>query len=196
MDRLAAGEAPTKRALGIERANARRTRIKEIVGTTTGDRQEIERAFHNYYYKELFAFRGIDLEAFEFISAVPRIDEEYGESLNQPIAVAEVECVIDNLNNGKALGPYGLNAAFYRVFKSNLSPLLAVLFNQAFELNALRPSYGEAPTRLIPKTENTDKLKHVTSYRSTSLRNVNYKIFTKVPAQRIQSVINQPRRVP
>lgn len=158
MDRLAAGEAPTKRALGVERANALRTHIKERVGRTMGHNQEIERAFRNYY-KDLFAFRSVDLEAFEFISAVPRIDDEYEESLNQPIAVAQVECAIDNLNNGKALGSCGLNAAFYRAFKNNIAPLLAVLFNEALELKALRPSCGEVPTMIIPKTENTDELK-------------------------------------
>lgn len=68
---------------------------------------------------------------------------------------------------------------------------MAALFNEAFELKALPPSYGEAHTILIPKTEDTDKLKHVTAYRPISLTNVDYKIFMKVLAQRIQTVIKQ-----
>lgn len=158
----------------------------------TGDQQEIERAFH-HYYKGLFAFRRVELEAFktEFISTFPIIDEEYKESLSQPITVAEVECAIDSLNNGNSPGSDGLTVAFYKVFKNDLSSLLAALFNEAFELKAFPPSYGEAHTILIPKTRDTDKLKHVTAYRRLSLTNVDPKIFMKVLAQRIQTVIKQ-----
>lgn len=189
-----AGERPTKRALGLEKAHARRNHISQIDwnGETSEDNKHIERAFFEHY-QSLFAFRSADIESFkrEFLSNMPKLDDETKEWLQQPIALKEVEDAIDNLNPGKSPGPDGLSAAFYKEFKSEISPVLTVVFNESFKLKSLPPSYGTAHTVLIPKTEDVEKLKQVTSYRPISLTNVDYKIFMKILACRLQGVIHK-----
>lgn len=72
--RLMAGETPTKRALGLEKRNARRNEIVEIEygGVVSREGSEIERAFYDYY-STLFAHTSVQTECFknEFLSCVP-----------------------------------------------------------------------------------------------------------------------------
>lgn len=193
-ERLAAGETPTKRILGIEKAQSRRNQIIEIEwkGRLSAEKEDVERAFFEYY-QTLFDARAVDLENFQraFLGAMPRLHDEDKERLELPITGDEVECAILKLNPGKAPGPDGLSSAFYKKFKHILSPLLAAVYNEAFDLKALPPSFAEAHTILIPKTDNREKLKQVTAYRPISLTNVDYKILMKVIAQRLQTVITE-----
>lgn len=96
---------------------------------------------------------------------------------------------IEDLNPGKSPGPDGLCAAWYKTFKDHLAPRLTAVFNEAYELKMLPPSFGRSHTVLIPKTEETEKLKQLSSYRPIALTNCDYKILIKVLARRVQSVI-------
>lgn len=188
------GEAPTKRALGIEKTQARRNMIKEIEtnGYVTSEKEEVERAFFDYY-KALFACRETDIEKYkrDFIGALPRLDDETKEWLEQPFSAEEVKCAIENLNPGKSPGPDGLSAPFYKHLKSLISPVLADMYNQGYEIEALPPSFSTSHTILIPKTDDRQKLRDVKAYRPISLTNVDYKIFMKVLGKRLQMVIQK-----
>lgn len=191
-ERLAMGETPTKRALGIEKARVRQNTIDKIEweGRTSSKKEDIHQFFFEYY-QQLFAYRPCNLETFrrEYLSCMPILEDETKDSLEQPISVEEVKAAIDNLNSGKSPGPDGLSAAFYKHFKAEVSPILTAMFNEAFRMKTLPPSYASSHTVLIPKTEETEKLKSVTSCRPIALTNVDYKVFMKVLAQRLQTVI-------
>lgn len=191
-EKLIAGEMPTKRALGTEKRYARRNEITEIEynGVVSGENTEIERAFFEHY-STLFSRSAIQLEKFEreFVSLLPKIDDETRLLLESPITVEEVKEAINNLNLGKSPGPDGLSAAFYKFLKHEISPVLTAVFREAFMLGVLPPSFSAAHTILIPKTEDTVKLRQVTSYRPISLTNVDYKILMKILAKRLQTVI-------
>lgn len=192
--RLIAGEAPTKRALGMEEKHARHNEIAEIEkdGTVTSDSVEIERAFFDYY-STLFSYNPVNVEGFksEFLFRMPRLDATTKSALEGPITCEDVKTAIEALNPGKSPGPDGLSAGFYKAFKNILSPFLANVFNEAFDLNILPPSFLTSHTVLIPKTQDAVKLRHVASYRPISLTNVDYKILMKILASRLQSVITK-----
>lgn len=191
---LAAGETPTKRALGLEKAQGRRNHIDKVYcnGTLASDNESIERAFAAYY-QSLFAIRKANVHGFkeEFLKRLPRLSDDTKKLLEGRITEGEVERAIGHLNPGKSPGPDGLTAAWYKTFRIELSPGLAELFNEAYERKTLPPSFSKAHTILIPKTDEGEKLKLVTSYRPISLTNVDYKIFMKVLAARLQGVIKE-----
>lgn len=191
---LVAGETPTKRALGLEKAQGRRNHIDMVYcnGTLASDNETIRRAF-SAHYQTLFAFRKANVEDFKehFLKRMPQLSDDKRELLESKITEGEVERAIGHLNPGKSPGPDGLTAAWYKTFRRELSPLLAELFNEAYERETLPPSFSKAHTILIPKTDEVEKLKLVTSYRPISLTNVDYKIFMKVLAARLQSVIKE-----
>lgn len=108
-----------------------------------------------------------------------------------PISHDEVKTAIEDLNSGKSPGPDGLSAAFYKENKHLLVPILANMFNMALEKKTLPPSCSTAHTVLIAKTDDSEKLKSVTSYRSISLTKVDYKMFMKILARRLQTVMEE-----
>lgn len=188
----AVGETPTKRALGIEKTHARRNEIEVIEenGQELNDRESIAGAFHRHY-ERLFAYQPVDIEAYRanYLSRMPQLSAETKSLLEAPITHAEVESAIDNLSPNKSPGPDGLGAAFYKAFKNELVPLLKALFDEVFTTNRLPPSFSEAHTVLIPKTNQKAMLRLVTAYRPISLTNTDYKVLMKVLASRLQSII-------
>lgn len=191
-EKITAGEMPSKRALGLEKWHARRNDIVEIEnnGTITRDTNIIETVFFQYY-SELFAKHEVNYEIFkrDFLTLMPRLDEETKEYLEIPISLDEVVKAIENLNPGKSPGPDGLTAAFYKKFKNEIAPVLQMVFNEAYDLDVLPPSFSTSHTVLIPKTDDAVKLRDVKSYRPICLTNVDYKILMKVLASRLQTVM-------
>ncbi|KAH8027940.1 hypothetical protein HPB51_011170 [Rhipicephalus microplus] len=80
----AAGEIPSKRALGLEKARGERNFVREIGrgGTVLTDPEGITKAFTDHY-RELFALHEANSVSFqtEFLPMSPRLDDEKKESL-------------------------------------------------------------------------------------------------------------------
>lgn len=186
------GEAPTKRALAKEKKWARRNEIHEVEqdGVILYDQSGIEHVF-TAFYRKLFARCPVDAEGFEteFMPLMPKIDDSSKEMLERRITADEIAVAIDDLKRGKSPGPDGLGADFYKAFKYEVAPILAAILDDAYERKRLPPSFLSTHTVLIPKTDDRDTLKRVTAYRPISLANVDYKIFMKVLAKRLQTVV-------
>lgn len=193
-EKLLVGEAPTKRSLGEEKRYARKNTIEEIHhnGVVYTDNKGIENVFSNYY-RDLFKRSEVDIGMFreKFLPLMSQVPESLVVGLELPISNLEVERAIERLNPGKSPGPDGLSAAFYKTFKSDLSPILTCLFNEAYKYKMLPPTFLTAHTILIPKTDDKTKLRFIKSYRPISLTNVDYKIFMKILAKRLQGVIKE-----
>lgn len=185
-------ESPTKRALGLEKRHACKKQIAEIEndrGIWT-EQADIEHAFRGFY-ETLFSVHPSDVNKFkeEFLNAMPRLGDDIRANLEAPITINEVKKAIDDLSPGKTPGPDGLGAAFYKIFKHELSPVLCDVYAEAYENNVLPPSFRQSHTVLIPKTEDVVKLRSMGAYRPISLSNVDYKILMKILAGRLQSVV-------
>lgn len=122
---------------------------------------------------------------------MPRLSDDTKERLELPISTEEVRKAIEDLNPGKSPGPDGLVAPLYKAFKDDLAPVLATLFNEAYDKDMLPPSFLTSHTILIPKSEDEARLRQVTAYRPISLTNVDYKIFMKILAKRLQAVMQE-----
>lgn len=191
-EKLVVGETPTKRALSDEKKYARGNEIAEVEysGNLARDQHAIKEAFVDYYSR-LFALSTPKNPSFrkDFLPEVPQLDSELTASLEREIDVKEVEKAIDDLNPGKSPGPDGLTAAFYKAFKPQFALILQRVFVEAFRIGCLPPSFARAHTVLIPKSTDEALLRSVKGYRPITLTNVDYKIFMKVLASRLQSVI-------
>lgn len=193
-ERMVAGETPTKRSFGIEKKRAHINHISQIEwqGVICVEKGDIQRAFYDYY-SNVFAHSSGNIEAFknEFLHSMPSIDDDAKELLEMPISIEEVKMAIDELNPNKSPGPDGLTAAFYKSIKHSVATVLTSLFNNAYDVGLLPPSFLTSHTVLIPKTKDARLLRQVSSYRPIALTNVDYKIYMKVLAKRLQMVINE-----
>lgn len=191
-ERLWAGETPTKRSLSDEKKYAIQNEIKEIQygSEITRDKKIIKRAFFEYY-RDLLGHK-ISVEGGfekEFLPLMPQLNEEVKTALEVPISVLEIKRAIDDLNTGKSPGPDGLGAAFYKAFKEPMAEALHRVLLEAYEVKEMPPSFRRTHTILIPKSEDPVKQLSVKSYRPISLTNVDYKIFMKILARRMQTII-------
>ena len=191
-ERLWMGETPTKRVLSEEKKHAANKEITEIRyrNRITRDREEINLAFVEFY-TELLSNKINDPKRFkeDFLALMPRLEDSDRELIEAEITVAEIEAAIDGLSNGKSPGPDGLGAAIYKHFKTEMAVALHRVITECYEKKQAPNSFRTAHVVLIPKTDDPAKLLSVESYRPISLTNTDYKIYMKVLARRLQSVI-------
>lgn len=93
---------------------------------------------------------------------------------------------IDALPYSKAIAPHGLPSEFCKRFKDLLCPFHLSLFNEAHSLKSMSPTFSKI--HAIFQSTDPGKLRKVYGYCPIALCNVDYNIFAKVSARRLQSV--------
>lgn len=91
------------------------------------------------------------------------------------------------MKNGKSPGSDGFPVEFYKQFIDILTPVLKEVYNEAFVLQSLPPTFDEALISVIPKKDR-DPLQP-SNYRPISLLNVDCKILTRILATRLERVL-------
>ena len=120
----------------------------------------------------------------KFFQRLPRLNQEEIENMNRPISSTEIETMILKLPKKQSPGPGGSTAEFYQTFKEELTPILLKLF-QKIE-GTLPISFYEASPQNQNQTNISQKNEN---YKSTSLMNIDTKIFSKILANQIQPYI-------
>uniref|UniRef100_A0A670I8A5 Reverse transcriptase domain-containing protein n=1 Tax=Podarcis muralis TaxID=64176 RepID=A0A670I8A5_PODMU len=115
------------------------------------------------------------------------ITEEERAQLNKPISIEEVQNAIKKMKIGKAPGPDGLSAKYYKVLGNQLLPTLCDTMNNILRGGKIPESWREAFITLIPKPD-TDKM-YIKNYRPISLLNNDYKIYADIMANRLKKCL-------
>lgn len=99
----------------------------------------------------------------------------------------EIQEVIRSLPTGKAPGPNGFTANFYKCFAPELAPLMPEMYMDSLKKGTLPPTLSQALITLILNMdkEPTD----CRSYRPISLTNYDSRIFSKILASRLNKVV-------
>lgn len=103
------------------------------------------------------------------------------------ITEMEIETAIDQLRNGKSPGIDGLPNEFYKVFKNILCPILHEIYINVLKKGELTQSMKKGVVKIIYKKKG-DK-GDLKNYRPLSMLNTDYKILTKVLANRLKKVV-------
>ena len=119
----------------------------------------------------------------------PRPNQEEDETLNRPVARAEVEAAIKSLPPKKSTGPYGFTAEFYQTYKQELVPFLLKLFQIIQKEEILPKSFYETNIILIPKHGRDSTRKE--NFRPILMMNIDAKIFNKILASRLKQHIKK-----
>ena len=93
------------------------------------------------------------------------------------------------MENGKSLGVDGIPIEFYKEFLETIIPDLQKTFNETLFTNKKMPkTWNQAMITLIPKKGNIKLFKY---WRPISLLCVDYKILTKILANRLRHILPQ-----
>lgn len=113
----------------------------------------------------------------------PQLNNKTTETLQLQISPGETEQAIDKLNDKKLPEPNGLNARFYKMFKTELSGLLQVVFESSLWTGILPPSFYQAHKVLSLKSKEVAQLTKVMGYRPITLLNIDYKVLVQALAK-------------
>uniref|UniRef100_A0A670JBZ4 Reverse transcriptase domain-containing protein n=1 Tax=Podarcis muralis TaxID=64176 RepID=A0A670JBZ4_PODMU len=166
--------------------------INKIVvnGEETADPKEIRKGFVDFY-KQLYRNRERNnkkkIERYLKEKAIRKITMDQKDQLNAPISKEEVEEVINELKRGKAPGPDGLTASYYKDLKDRLIVPLIEVMNNILKVREIPETWKEAFITIIPKQDSD--LTQVKNYRPISLLNTDYKIFAGILAKRLKKIL-------
>uniref|UniRef100_A0A3Q3ED67 Reverse transcriptase domain-containing protein n=1 Tax=Labrus bergylta TaxID=56723 RepID=A0A3Q3ED67_9LABR len=107
-------------------------------------------------------------------------------SLEQPLSSEEIVNAIKITPTGKAPGPDGFPIEFYKVLSQKLVPILKSVYDESLVNGKLPPTLSQAIVSVLLKKDK-DPLK-CSSCRPISLLGCDYKILTKILAQRLAAL--------
>ena len=112
---------------------------------------------------------------------------EQNENLTKQINKNELKQAIYQMKNGKSPGIDGIPVEYYITFYETLENDLIQLYNNIlFSEKSITNTMKQAIITLIPKKGNLNKLKY---WRPISLMCIDYKILTKILANRLKNVL-------
>lgn len=118
---------------------------------------------------------------------MPTLSESQRIQCSGNVTNVECEKVLKLFRNNKSPGNDGITVEFYRQFWQKLYGSLVECYNYSLEKGQLSTSQRQAIITLTEK-EGKDRL-YIKNWHPISLLNVDYKILTKVLANRIKSVL-------
>ena len=118
------------------------------------------------------------------------LDDDDREQLISPITLEELKRVLELAKKKKSPGPDGLTYEFYLQNFEVMKDDMLEIFN-AYLSGALLPPKGfsDGVITLIPKNKSSSLT--LDDYRPISMLNCDYKLFTKILAERVQSKLHK-----
>jgi hypothetical protein len=168
-----------------KRRKTRIFRLDQEEGVVGGE--EILKDNITKYYKNLFgASRDSGMTLNEsMVEDIPQLTSSEREELMAEFAEKEVREAIFQMKHNKAPGPDGFPAEFYQVFWSLIKDDLMAMFRDFHSGDQPLFCLNFGVITLIPKEK---EVKRIQQYRPICMLNVSFKIFTKVMANRLESI--------
>ena len=174
---------------GLEKKKAEskiisRLNIKGNIITSQKSILAEEKKFYEHLYsKKEQTNSNIDF----FDNALPKLNENESNSCEGQITEQECIKAIKEMKNQKSPGSDGITAEFYKIFWHDIKDYYLKSINFSFQNQELTELQKQSVITLLPKPGKDNIL--LENWRPISLLNVDYKIATKVIANRIKNVL-------
>ena len=184
------GEKYTKFFLGLEKSRQNKKVIRKLVndeGVILNDQSDILRE-QVKFYKNLYQDQPTDLESQEHIinNVTRTLSPDESDSCERNISASELKSALFSMKSNKSPGQDGLTTEFYKYFWFDFIDIFDKLTKEIFNHNELCGSMKIGTITLIPKKGDLTRL---INWRPISLLNIDYKIISKVLANRLSNVI-------
>ena len=157
---------------------------KTAESITTSNTEIIKEDIFNYYNTLLGndIIKDETIDNYQFNIEKMNVNENVHDKLNSKITFDEVWKVIKDMKES-APGSSGLTIGFYKKYFKFFGQYFVEMVNSEEELPVL---FKESIVKLIPK--NNNNIKTINDLRPISLTNIDYRIYTKVLANRMRLV--------
>ena len=193
------GEKSSKYFFGLEKRNSKEkawTKIWDKNGQTLFGTKAIQ-ARQVEFYKELYKSQNLSNNEKErdfFLGSLDSTDgsktyklsNESKELMDSDISIEEIRIALRKMNNNKSPGPDGISVEFYKLFWSIISKDLHEVFVSGLENRQLAYTQYLATIVLLYKKGPRPDIKN---WRPISLLNTDYKLLSKVFAERLKKVL-------
>jgi exonuclease III len=189
------GEKNTKFFLNLEKRNYN---LKCITKLIDNEQKEITEApeilkYEEEFYKTLYSSNKTAKEIRKtakdnFMDKdMPKLKKDDKQSCETPITIEELGVALRELKNGKSPGSDGLTTDFYKFFWVTIKTTVKDSINYAYETGKLSIDQRRGIINLIPKKDKDPR--SLKNWRPISLLNTDYKILTKLLANRLKKVL-------
>lgn len=185
------GERSTKFFLNLEKKKQKKSHITELEnekGVKVTDFVDIIGGVEAFY-KNLYKKQGVEQECVDEVlnTLSATLNEEEKNMHEHEISIEEIKEAIKQTKPNKSPGSDGLTHEFYKTFIDILAPILWKLYRSMEEKKEMPESMGLGIITILYKNRGSPlKLEN---YRPLSLLNTEYKILTKVLANRIKMTV-------
>ena len=144
-----------------------------------------------HFYEDLYTADPVDNTEIDLLlDTVDRaLDPDDVATLEGPVTLSEVKGALFDMEADKSPGSDGLPAELYKFFFSDMGQDICDVLNNAFEHNILSKSQRHGLITLIYKDRG--RRDDLTNWRPISLLNVDYKIMSKILANRVKRILHQ-----
>ena len=188
------GEKNSAYFFNLEKRNSEKKSIEELdIGTEKKskiikDQNEILNEMKGFYKKLYSAEKLNKPENFiKNLSQSPSVPLEKLEKLSDDFDEPEISTAIKNMQNNKSPGEDGLPIEFYKVFWLDIKDYLIASYKHSMAEGSLSITQKRGIISLLPKKKNLLFLKN---WRPLTLLNVDYKIFAKLIATRLKTILS------
>ncbi|KAL2076997.1 hypothetical protein ACEWY4_027414 [Coilia grayii] len=185
-------DAPSKFFFNLEKKNGQLRFIHALrseTGILLTDHASIRnRAVH--FYKELYKseISQSQVDDTAFFDALPQVSTEANAKLGRALTMEELESALQDMECGKAPGVDGLPVDFFKSFWPEMGKDLLAVLSDSLAKGRLPLSCRRAVLTLLPKKGD---LNEITSWRPVSILCSDYKLLSKVLANRLSKVLEQ-----
>ena len=124
----------------------------------------------------------------EVCGGLPQVSREANSQLDSPLTPQELYAALQSMQGRKAPGIDGLTVEFYKAFWDILAHDIIEVFNESLVSGSLPLSCRRAVITLLPKKGN---LQNIGNWRPVYLLCTDYKILSKVLANRLKGTMEQ-----
>lgn len=185
------GEKSTSFFLKLEKARQSKCYIEKVRdkrGECTADLVDIANTVQEFY-TDLFRRGGAEGGIIdEMVGKIAvKISETEKEGCDQDIRIGEIKEAISELKGNKSPGSDGLPSDFFKSFVNELAPILLDLYREIEKEETVPRSMSMGIITLVFKQKGSKEC--LENYRPISILNTDYKILTKILANRIKEVL-------
>ncbi|XP_075316041.1 A.superbus venom factor 1-like, partial [Odontesthes bonariensis] len=185
-------DAPTKFFFNLEKKNGQKKLMQSLQsedGTLLHSQTDIRRrarAFFEDLYESEISYEQAPENV--FLNNLPQMSSSANTILGGVITLEEVFIALQSMESGKAPGIDGLPVAFYKVFWPEVGTDLLEVLSDSLAKGWLPQSCRRAVVTLLPKKGD---LNDIRSWRPVSVLCVEYKVLSKVLANRLSKVVGE-----